>query len=93
MEKKKELENLRDQIDKLTKEKQIEILRIIKDSKCSNHMSENKNGVFINMLELDDYLISNIQNQIIFWKKNEEKLIEDENKKNVLINQFKPLDT
>lgn len=90
---KKKLEELRDQIQKLTKEKHIEILRIIKESKSSNHISENKNGVFVNMVELDNCLIKNIENQINFWKKNEENLIEQENKKNVLINQFKPLDT
>jgi hypothetical protein len=55
----KDLEALKARIEKLDQHHHIEILRIITENKIK--LSENKNGVFINMSFLPDHLIKDIE--------------------------------
>lgn len=50
-----ELSKMRDTIEGLNKEQQIQILRLFKDNKIP--INENKNGVFINLTGLSDDIL------------------------------------
>uniref|UniRef100_A0AB39JAC8 Uncharacterized protein n=1 Tax=Florenciella sp. virus SA2 TaxID=3240092 RepID=A0AB39JAC8_9VIRU len=65
--KKQELCNV---INLMDKDKHIEILRIIYGMN-RNIISENNNGCFINMNDVNDELLDKINNQIMFWNKND----------------------
>ena len=80
----KELENLNKKIEILNDKQHIEILRII--HKYSHiKLSENKNGIFINMNELDDKILNEIQNYLKYIETKEKELKIVENKKDKLI--------
>ena len=77
----KKFENINSKIEKLNKKQHIELLRIItKDEKVN--ISENKNGTFINMTELNEPIITEITNYLAYIETKEKELINIENKKN-----------
>ena len=77
----KKFESINSKIEKLNKKQHIEILRIItKDEKVN--ISENKNGTFINMNELNNEIINKIVEYLNYIETKEKELINIENKKN-----------
>lgn len=77
----KQLESINAKIEKLNKKQHIEILRIItKDDKVN--VSENKNGIFINMNEINDEIINKIVEYLNYIETKEKELLNIENEKN-----------
>ncbi len=79
----KKLELLNNKIEKLNKKQHIEILRIIRKNEKTN-ISENKNGTFINMIELNESIITEITNYLAYIEMKEKELINIENEKTKL---------
>ena len=65
---------LRDEIEKLDKSNHLEILKIFKKHNIS--FSENKNGSFINLNFIDDFILSEVKEYILYLK-NQENLINE----------------
>jgi len=57
-----ELAKMRDSIESLSKEQQIQILRLFKDNKIP--INENKNGVFINLTGLADDILEKLNTHL-----------------------------
>ena len=74
---------LKNEIEKLSKEEQIEIFKII----TSNNIdyTENNNGIFINLNNIDLSIINNIKQLLIFLKKSKINTDNIEDKINKLI--------
>ena len=79
----KKLELLNNKIEKLNKKQHIEILRIITKNEKIN-ISENKNGTFVNMIELNESTIAEITSYLAYIETKEKELINIENKKSKL---------
>lgn len=73
-----ELTNIRDTIENMSPDKQLQILRILMDHNIS--MTENKNGTFINISLLSKEIIDEIQTFVSYVNTQEESLntVEDE---------------
>tara|TARA_B100000073_G_C23659121_1_gene543778 strand:+ start:672 stop:1037 length:366 start_codon:yes stop_codon:yes gene_type:complete len=54
--------NLRDKIESFDKPQQLQILRILKNKKLN--LNENKNGIFLNLTNLDNDIIKELENFI-----------------------------
>jgi hypothetical protein len=85
----KELEKMCEIIETFSKEDHIKILKIIHDSKNQNSISENNNGTFIHMEDLDDNTIELIQNHINYVLLKEDTIKEIEDTKDKLKNDIK----
>jgi hypothetical protein len=82
-----ELNCLKEKIENLSKFHQIEILKILKsESNCT--LNENKNGIFVNMTQLSDNIISNMHNYLEYVSKQEEQLNDVEDKKDELSSTY-----
>lgn len=57
-----ELTKMRDTIEGLNKEQQIQILRLFKDNKIP--INENKNGVFINLTGMSEDILSKLDTHL-----------------------------
>lgn len=77
----KDKENIKREIGKLEHYELIEILKILKES--TDKLSENKNGTFINLKNLDDSVLERIEKFIEFCKMNKERLEKDNPFKNI----------
>ena len=74
------LEQLKKDLELLTKFHQIEILKILSNSNdCI--INENKNGVFINLTSLNDNLIHKLSDYLSYVSKQEKQLNDVEDKK------------
>ena len=75
-----ELENLKKQIEKLSKIHHITILKIIK-SEPSIVINENKNGVFLNLSEIPLEIIDKLKSYCEYLKSQDKELniLENEN--------------
>ena len=60
---------LRDEIEKLDKNNHLGIFKILKKHNIS--FSENKNGSFINLNFVNDFILSEIKEYILYLKKQE----------------------
>lgn len=78
----KELENIVSKIGKLETAHHIEILRIIKASSNHVNISENSNGCFLRMNDLEHTTIKNIETYIEFHENQEKELNEHLSLKN-----------
>lgn len=86
-----ELNCLKEKIENLSKFHQIEILKILKsESNCT--LNENKNGIFVNMTQLSDNIISNMHNYLEYVSKQEEQLNDVEDKKDELSSTYFNID-
>jgi hypothetical protein len=85
----KELEKMCETIETFSKEDHIKILKIIHESKNQNSISENNNGTFIHMEDLDDNTIQLIQNHIDYVLLKEDTINEIEETKDKLKNDIK----
>jgi hypothetical protein len=79
----KDLEKLCRIIETFNVEEHLHILQIIKDSETINNVSENNNGIFINMEDLMDGTIKKIQEytDYVLVKELDIKKVEDEKDK------------
>lgn len=77
------LKNLTEKIEKLDIKYHIEILRILK--KNNINITENNNGCFINMNDVNDKIINEIEDFILFNQNNENELKKQEEIKKSLI--------
>jgi hypothetical protein len=57
-----------EEIKKMNRTEQEELFRILK--KCSEEVSENKNGIFFDLMNLQDETIKQIQEWLSFCSKN-----------------------
>lgn len=78
-----ELENLKKQIEKLSKIHHITILKIIK-SEPSIVINENKNGVFLNLSEIPLEIIDKLKSYCEYLKSQDKQLNIVENEKTEL---------
>lgn len=76
-----EIRELRESIELLDEESHNEIFKIIKKNNIL--FSENKNGVFVNLTEIDNSIINEIKKYVEYIKTQENELINIENKKKV----------
>ena len=67
-----QIEVLKTQIEKMNKFNHVEILRILKNSKIP--INEIKNGVFINLTEVDDNVIEKLQQYVEYVIKQQKQL-------------------
>lgn len=77
------LENLKNNIENMEKKHQIEILRILKNDK-NIILNENINGVFVNLSDVSDKTINMIEKYILYVDKQNNNIIQIENKKEEL---------
>lgn len=81
------LTNLKENIEKLNKFHQIEVLKILRnDESCT--LNENKNGVFINLTNINGKTIIQMERYLEYVKKQEEQLNDVEVQKDMLSNTF-----
>ena len=78
---------LKEQIEDLTKFHQIEILKILKEDDTIT-INENKNGIFINLTNLKESIVTQLEEYLKYVQKQEKQLTDIENKKNELSNIF-----
>ena len=80
------LNNIKDIIEGFEKEQQIQVLRILKVKNIN--INENKNGVFINLTNLDEDVITELENYIKHLKTQENILLTNEKVKNTYIETY-----
>ena len=73
------LTKIRDEIESFDKGQQIQILKILKEKQIP--INENKNGVFINLTNVAESIISELENYITHISNQEKILQENENLK------------
>lgn len=81
-----DLKQMKDRVEALNQHHQIQILKIITQDNVG--MTENKNGSFINLTNVDDAVISKINNYLSYVDEQETQLKEIENQKTELTKQF-----
>ena len=82
-----ELESLKCQIEQLSKDHHITLLKILK--KNIENLNENKNGVFINLTELPPIVIDELKNYCLYIKTQNIKLdTMESNQKEIKSNFF-----
>ena len=69
----KKLEQINSQIEKLDKSQHVEILKILNKTEI-NKITENKNGIFVNMNELSDDCLAEISQYLEYIKTKEKDL-------------------
>jgi len=85
---------LKNQIENLDKIHHVKILKILKDNKIK--FSENRNGIFINMISFNEKTIDDIKKTLLYIKEQEKNLkdiesIKKELNKDYFINNKKPI--
>ena len=80
------LKQLKERIEALNQHHQIQILTIVTQSKVAH--TENKNGSFVNLTNMDDATISKITEYLKYVDEQETQLNEVENQKTELTKQF-----
>ena len=81
-----DLKQVKDRIEALNQHHQIQILKIITQNNVVH--TENKNGAFINLTNVDDAVISKITDYLGYVDEQETQLNEVENQKTELTKQF-----
>jgi len=81
------LQKIKTDIEELNPTYQIEILKII-ISDDSVNISENNNGIFINLTDLNDDMITKLENFILYVKVQQVHLANIEIKKDVIKKTF-----
>jgi hypothetical protein len=77
---------MKDRIEALNQHHQIQILKIM--AQCNVGMTENKNGSFINLTNVEDAVISKINEYLSYVDEQESQLNQVENQKTELTKQF-----
>jgi hypothetical protein len=81
-----DLKQMKDRVEALNQHHQIQILKIITQHNVG--MTENKNGSFVNLTNVDDAVISKINDYLSYVDEQETQLKEVENQKTELSKQF-----
>jgi hypothetical protein len=81
-----QLKLLKDRIETLNQHHQIQILKIVTQNNVA--YTENKNGSFINLTNVDEAVISKIAEYLNYVDEQESQLKEVENQKTELTKQF-----
>ena len=81
-----DLKQLKDRIEALNQHHQIQILKIM--TQYSVDLTENKNGSFVNLTNVDEAVISKITDYLGYVDEQETQLNEVENQKTELTKQF-----
>jgi hypothetical protein len=81
-----QLKLLKDRIETLNQHHQIQILKIVTQNNVA--YTENKNGSFINLTNVDEGVISKIAEYLNYVDEQESQLKEVENQKTELTKQF-----
>ena len=81
------LKSIKNTIESMNKCYQIEILKIISDDD-SVTISENNNGTFINLTNLNVNIINELENYIIYVQKQQNNLTNIEDEKANIKNEF-----
>lgn len=81
-----DLKQVKDRIEALNQHHQIQILKIITQNNVVH--TENKNGAFINLTNVDDAVIYKITEYLSYVDEQEIQLNEVENQKTELTKQF-----
>jgi hypothetical protein len=84
----KELEKMCEIIETFTKDDHIKILKIIHESNNHGSISENNNGTFIHMEDIDDNIIEEIQKYMDYVLLKEDTIKEVEETKDKLKNDI-----
>ena len=82
----KNLVDLKNQIEELDKIHHVKILKILKTNQIK--FSENRNGIFINMTSFNKKTIDEINNTLLYIKKQEKNLKDIEKIKKELNNDY-----
>jgi len=80
------LNYLRENIEKMNKFNQLEVLRILKNRNI--HLNENKNGVLVNLTEVNDENIQELETYVNYVNAQERNLSENEKQKEDIKNTF-----
>jgi len=81
------LNMLKERVEALSQFHQIEILKILKkDDTCT--LNENKNGVFINLTNVSEDVVTKLTNYLKYVNEQESQLNEIEQQKSSLSNTF-----
>ena len=77
------LRELKEDIEKLSRHHQIEVLRILKSNGSNQFLNENQNGTFVNMTSLSEATIKSLRDFCNYVKEQQETLqsIEQERKR------------
>ena len=79
---------LKDQIEKLEKFHQIQILEILVENKAS--FTENRNGIFVNLIKIDDNVLMKIREYLLYVSNQNSTLQDTEHiKEKLKYNYFK----
>lgn len=81
-----DLDKLRKKIENLSNQHHIEIAKIFKNNNIK--LTENNNGIFIKLNNIPTTVIEQIKNYLLFISSQENLINIDENKKEILENQF-----
>jgi hypothetical protein len=81
-----DLKQLKDRIEALNQHHQIQILKIVTQNNVA--YTENKNGSFVNLTNVDEAVISKITEYLNYVDEQESQLKEVENQKTELTKQF-----
>jgi hypothetical protein len=80
------LQELRDNIEKLEKHQHLQIVKIIKKNKIE--FTENRNGIFLNMKDLNKNAIGEITQYLKYIDIQQKHLDNDEKIKKTYVNNF-----
>ena len=80
------LKSLKDKIESVSMFHQIEILRIFKDNNVC--ITENKNGIFINLTYVDSAILDKVYKYLNYVNKQEDQLNEIEEEKQKIVSSF-----
>ena len=78
-----ELNRIKDEVESLSKVHQLEVLRILRDNGVI--LNENKNGIFINLTNIDAPIINKVSDYLKYVLQQESYLNKLENEKTVYI--------
>lgn len=81
-----DLKQIKERVEALNQHHQIQILKIMTQHNVD--LTENKNGSFINLTNVDDVIISKITDYLSYVDQQEMQLKEIENQKTELTKQF-----
>lgn len=80
------LHNIKEVIEQMDKCHQIEILKIFVNN--SSVISENNNGTFINLTDLEEDIINKLEDYIKFVNKQDDQLLNVEKEKAIIKREF-----
>lgn len=87
MNKNNNLDNVKEKIECMNKENQIEILKLLRKN-INVKLNENKSGTFVNLSYLPDEVVEDIQKYIEYINVQERNLQSTESKKQTIQNSF-----